>query len=176
MPSQVQVWDPLLRLCHWALAVFVAAAWLTRHGGGLWHEWLGYGAGAVVAVRLAWGFVGPERARFAQFLRPPAQTLRYAKQVLSRSEPRHLGHNPLGGWMAAMLLAAAAMTAATGWLYTTDRYWGEQWVEELHGGCSDVLLALATIHLLGIGFTSLRQRENLVAAMLHGRKRLRDFR
>jgi cytochrome b len=171
VPSYVRVWDPLLRLCHWGLATFVVTSWLTRHGGGLWHEWLGYGAGAVIAVRVAWGLAGPENARFARFLRPPAETLRYARQVLAHAEPRHLAHNPLGGWMAAMLLAAAALTVATGWMYATDRYWGVEWVEALHGGTSDALLALATVHVLGVGFTSLRQRENLVAAMLHGRKR-----
>jgi len=78
--------------------------------------------------------------------------------------------------MAVVLLAATALTAATGWMYTTDRYWGEVWVEQLRGGGSDILLALATIHVLGIGFTSLRQRENLAAAMLHGRKRPRELR
>jgi len=171
--SQVRVWDPLLRLCHWALATLVLGAWFTRSGGGLWHEWLGYGVGAVVALRFVWGWIGPEHARFASFLRSPARTLHYARQVLARSEPRHLGHNPLGGWMAVLLLATAALTAGTGWLYTTERYWGEQWLEELHGACADALLALAALHVLGVAFTSRRQRENLAVAMLHGRKRFR---
>jgi len=173
---QVRVWDPLLRLCHWGLAILVVSAWLTRHGGGLWHEWLGYGAGAVVALRIVWGFTGPETARFGNFLCSPSGTLRYSRRILERSEPRYLGHNPLGGWMTVALLATAALTAATGWMYTTDRYWGEEWVEQLHGSCADALLALATVHVLGVGFTSMRQRENLTAAMLHGRKRPRELR
>jgi cytochrome b len=146
-------------------------AWTTRHGGGRWHEWFGHAACAIVALRLLWGLVGPRYARFAQFLRSPAATLGYARQVFARSEPRHLGHNPLGGWMVVLLLTAVALTVVSGWLYTTDEFWGVQWIEALHGASSDALLALATLHVAGVLFTSARQRENLVAAMIHGRKR-----
>ena len=169
--AQIRVWDPVVRLCHWGLAILVALAWVTRHGGGLWHEWFGHAAGAIVALRVVWGWLGSRFARFEQFLRPPAATIAYAKQVLARREPRHLGHNPLGGWMAVLLLAAAGLTVASGWLYVTDEFWGARWVERLHGACSDALLALATVHVAGVLFTSARQRENLVAAMVHGRKR-----
>jgi len=168
---QVPVWDPVVRLCHWSLLAVVALAWSTRHGGGAWHEWFGHAAGAIVAVRLVWGFFGSPHARFAGFLRSPAETIRYAKLVLAHREPRHLGHNPLGGWMAVLLLATVALTVASGWLYITDEFWGVRWVEALHGASSDALLALATIHLAGVLFTSIRQRENLPAAMIHGRKR-----
>ena len=33
------------------------------------------------------------------------------------------------------------------------------------------VLVLAALHVAGVIVTSIRQRENLVAAMLHGRKR-----
>ena len=151
--------------------ILVALAWTTRHGAADWHERFGYAVGAIVAIRLAWGWIGPQYARFAQFLRSPAATTRYAIQVLDGTEPRHLGHNPLGGWMVVSLLAASALTVATGWLYTTDAYWGVRWVESLHGASSDALLVLATVHLAGVLYTSVRHRENLVAAMIHGRKR-----
>jgi cytochrome b len=45
------------------------------------------------------------------------------------------------------------------------------WVEALHGAASNTLLGLIGLHVAGVVFTSWRQRENLVAAMLHGRKR-----
>jgi cytochrome b len=73
--------------------------------------------------------------------------------------------------MIVLLLATTALVCASGWLYTTDAYWGEQWLEELHGALSDALLALIALHVAGVVFTSLRQRENLAAAMLHGNKR-----
>ena len=167
----IPVWDGPVRVLHWSLVLTVAAAWLTRHSPGRWHEWLGYATLAIAAARIAWGFVGPNHARFSDFLRPLAVTARYARDVLGRRETRFLGHNPLGGWMAVALLSMVALVGFTGWLYTTDRYWGAPWVEELHETLSDLLIALVALHIAGVVFTSARHRENLVAAMLHGRKR-----
>ena len=170
----LRVWDAAVRILHWSLVLSVAAAWLTRHSRGSWHEWLGYAALAVVAARLAWGFAGAGYARFSDFVRPASVTAAYARDVLAHREARFLGHNPLGGWMVVALLALVALVGATGWLYTTDRYWGVEWVEELHETLSDVLFAFVGLHIAGVVFTSVRHRENLVAAMLHGRKRALD--
>jgi hypothetical protein len=46
-----------------------------------------------------------------------------------------------------------------------------EWVERLHVWLSYLLIGLVCAHVAGVVFTSIRQRENLVAAMLHGRKR-----
>lgn len=167
-----RVWDPLVRAGHWLLACSVALAWFTREGGGRWHEWLGYVALAVVALRLVWGFTGPRHARFTRFVRGPSATLDYARQVIARREPRHVGHNPLGAWMIVALLATVALAGASGWLYTADAYWGIAWVEETHAFFSDALLVLVAVHVCGALFASLRHGENLVAAMWHGRKRV----
>ncbi len=161
------VWDAFVRAAHWTLVACVAAAWFTR---GARHEWIGYAALAVVFLRFAWGFAGPRYARFAQFLRSPRATLGYACSLTRGAEPRYLGHNPLGGWMIVALLASVAAAGATGWLASTDRFWGVEWVQELHEACADALLWLAGLHVAGVAFTSVRQRENLVRAMLTGRK------
>lgn len=166
------MWDPLVRIGHWLLALSIALAWLTKAGTGReWHEEIGYVALAVIAVRIAWGWLGSSYARFASFLRTPAATLRYGRQLLAGHEPRCIGHNPLGGWMIVALLLDTALVGASGWLYTTDRFWGVAWVERLHSILSDSLLILIAAHVGGVIFSSWRHRENLIAAMLHGRKR-----
>lgn len=167
----VKVWDALVRVCHWTLVTAVVLGWLTQEGWGLWHEAVGYAALAVLAVRLAWGWLGPHEARFSGFVRSPAATWRYATQVLARREPRFLGHNPLGGWMILALLINVTLVCLSGWLFTTDRYWGVEWVEDLHEALSDSLLALVALHLCGVLYTSWHHRENLIAAMIHGLKR-----
>jgi cytochrome b len=170
-PGRIKVWDPLVRIGHWTLAASVLAAWLTKEANRDLHEAAGYVALFVIAVRLVWGFVGPRYARFAQFVRAPAETLRYGREVLRRVEPRHIGHNPLGGWMVVVLLLGVALAALSGVLYTTDAYWGIEWVEHLHDALATAVLALAALHVAGVIAASLRHREDLVGAMVHGRKR-----
>jgi len=164
----MRVWDAFVRVAHWALACCVIAAWFAR---GAPHEWLGYAALAVVLLRISWGCVGPAHARFTRFVPGPSRTAAYAKRVLARREERYLGHNPLGGWMIVALLSAVILLAASGWLATTDRFWGVAWVQDLHAWLADLLVALAALHVAGVAYSSLRHRENLVAAMLTGRKR-----
>jgi cytochrome b len=165
------VWDVAVRVLHWSLVLSVATAWLTRHSRGEWHEWLGYAALAVVAARVAWGFLGSRHARFDDFVRPPRATAAYARAMLAGREARFVGHNPLGGWMVVALLTLVSLVGFTGWLYTTDRYWGVEWVEDVHETLSNILFTFVALHIAGVVFTSFRHRENLVAAMLHGRKR-----
>jgi cytochrome b len=169
--TPVKVWDPWVRTGHWTLAASVAAAWLTREGWGAWHEWVGYAALLLVALRLAWGWAGPRYARFAQFVRGPRETMGYARAVLGGLERRYVGHNPLGAWMILALLAVTALASLSGWLYTTDAFWGDERVEDLHEALAMLLLALAALHVTGVVGASLRHRENLVGAMIHGRKR-----
>jgi cytochrome b len=167
----MNVWDPAVRILHWSLVAGFSAAWFTRNGGGALHEWLGYAVMAIVFARLIWGFVGSEYALFRQFLRPVPHSISYARSVLSGNQPRYIGHNPLGAWMAVALLVFVLATCASGWLYTTDTYWGVEWVEELHDGLTTATLVLVAIHVTGVVATSLHDRENLVVSMIHGRKR-----
>lgn len=170
--AAVRVWDPLVRVSHWLLMLCVAVAWLTRHGGGAWHERAGYVALAIVSVRIAWGWMAPSNyARFSNFIHSPRITLRYAQQIATHTESRHLGHNPLGGWMIVALMLTLVLTGLTGWLYTTDRYWGVEWVEDLHRSLANLLWVFVPLHVAGVLFASWRHHENLIAAMIHGRKR-----
>ena len=159
-----------MRCLHWMLAGAIAAAWLTSSRIGPAHEYLGYATLAIVLARLAWGFAGNRYARFAQFVRPPAPTLRYLRAVTGGRAARHLGHNPLGGWMVVALLGCVALVGATGWIATTDLLWGYAWPVLLHEALAWLLVALIALHLAGVVFTSWQHRENLVAAMFTGNK------
>ena len=167
----MKVWDGFVRVAHWTLASSVIVAWATHEGGGRWHEWIGYVALATAVLRILWGFAGSRYARFTQFVYSPKTTVTYAGSVLKGHEPRYLGHNPLGGWMVVVLLLTVTASGFTGWLFTTDRFWGEEWLEELHGAISNALLPLVALHLAGVIFTSWKHRENLVRAMFTGSKR-----
>lgn len=166
----VTVWDPLVRIFHWSLVASVLAAYFFTEEGDPPHEYAGYIALGLVAFRLVWGFIGGRYARFAQFTPGPAALLRYARELLQGTEARHLGHNPAGAVMVLALLAMVAASSVTGWMLTTDAWFGEEWVEELHEIVANALMLLVGLHVAGVIYTSVRHRENLVRAMFTGRK------
>ena len=167
----IRVWDRPVRLLHWALAASVVAAWVTTEVGVGWHQPLGWAALGIVAARLLWSVFGNRHSRPAGFMRGPRATLRYAALVLRGKAPRYLGHNPLGAWMIAALVACVVLLALTGWLYTTDRFWGDATVERVHVLAAWSIAGLALVHVMGVVIASLTHRENLIGSMLHGLKR-----
>jgi cytochrome b len=170
----VRVWDPVTRLFHWSLVLSFGVAWLTSHRSDSIHHWAGYAALLLVAVRVVWGLCGPRYARFSHFVRRPGEVISYLAEIRRGCERRHIGHNPAGGAMAVTLLAGIALTATTGWMETTDAYFGVRWVEELHSMLAHGLLVLVAVHLAGVALASFRHRENLAGAMVTGRKRRAD--
>lgn len=167
----MRVWDRVVRSFHWALVLSFATAWLTRHSSEDIHHWAGYAAAALIALRLVWGILGTPYARFSQFVRGPAAVLSYLCAMLSGREARHIGHNPAGGAMVVALIAVMSATALTGWLMTMDAFFGVPWVEAAHSLAAHGLLLLVLVHIGGVTLASFRHRENLVRAMITGRKR-----
>lgn len=170
--ASVRVWDRAVRVLHWTLVASIAlsAVGLVALFGV--HQPAGYVGLAAVLLRIVWGAIGGNRyARFAQFVRGPRAALRYARAVVARREPRFIGHNPLGGWMVVALMLCVSGLALTGWLYTSDAFFGDETVETIHRGLAWTLLGLVVAHVSGVIFTGLRHRENLVAAMFSGAKR-----
>jgi cytochrome b len=167
----VAVWDLAVRLIHWAQLMLLTLAWISTLGWGLqrWHEPAGWVAATLVAIRVVWGFSGGRYARFAGFVVTPAALLRYLRELRDRTEVHAPGHNPLGGWMVVALLSCIALTCCSGWLFTTDRFWGSPAVAAWHAGLAWTLLGLVALHVAGVLFTSARGRRNLVAAMITGR-------
>jgi cytochrome b len=167
----IRVWDPFVRAFHWALALSFAVAWLSAERMELVHNAAGAVAGALVAARVVWGLVGPRYARFSQFVRSPATVLAYLGAIAEGSEPRFIGHNPAGGAMIVALLAAMAAAVATGWLLTTDAFWGSEGAQQVHSIVAHGVMLLVLAHLGGVVWASVRHKENLVGAMIVGAKR-----
>jgi len=167
----VPVWDRFVRLFHWTLALSFALAWLSAQSFEALHVWAGYAAAALVALRIVWGFAGAGYARFSQFVHRPSTVFSYLRDVASGREARFVGHNPAGGAMILALLGGLIASAFTGWMLTTDALWGVLWAQRLHSLVAHGLLLLVLGHLAGVALASFRHRENLVRAMIAGRKR-----
>ena len=122
-------------------------------------------------IRVGWGVMfGRRSARLSRCLRFPRQIPTYLSRLIKHRERRYLGHNPLGSIMVIALLIAVIFVCFTGWLFTTDRFWGYGWLSTLHEVLAWLLIVLVIFHVVGVLFTALRHRENLVAAMITGNK------
>ena len=169
--AQVKVWDPLVRLFHWSLVGLFTFAFLTGDEWDRPHELAGYGVAALIALRVIWGFVGTRHARFSDFLYHPQTVIGFLKDSLLLRAKRYVGHNPAGGAMVVALLLMLALVTATGIMMTSNTFWGEEWVEELHEFAANGTLALIVLHVVGVIVASLEHGENLARAMITGRKR-----
>lgn len=165
----IKVWDPLLRLAHWGLAAAVTLALVSSEDRGL-HEAAGYAALGIVGLRILWGVVGPIHARFTDFVYSPGTVLAYLRDLSRLSARRYLGHNPAGGAMILAMLALVLVAGVSGWMSLTDRFFGVGWVEDLHSASGNLLMFLVIGHVLGVIVSSVLHGENLVRAMVTGKK------
>ena len=182
-PREVYVWDPFVRLFHWTLVIaFTVAYILTDEDVLKIHVWAGYVVGALVVARVIWGFVGPEHARFTDFVYSPGASLRYVRDLVLFRAERHLGHSPGGGAMVVTLLLFLAATVITGLMvYGGDQQagplagmftkeFGESF-EGVHELIANITLALVLAHISAVILASFVFRENLPRAMFTGYKR-----
>jgi cytochrome b len=170
-PAEVRVWDPLVRIFHWSLVIAFATAWISAGESGHIHRLAGYAVLGLVGFRLAWGLIGTRHARFADFVRGPGAVLRYLGELRRGRPARHRGHNPAGGAMVVALLTLLMIAAGSGYMLTTDAFWGVEWVAGLHAAAANLALILIPLHVAGVVLSSLIERDNLVLAMITGRKR-----
>ncbi len=174
---RVRVWDRFVRVFHWSLVLSFFIAYFSTVGGPRWlHEVSGYAALALVAARIVWGFVGAGHARFTSFVPRPTTFIAYAGAMLRGQEPRHLGHNPAAAVMILFLLAMVIGIGTSGWMMTTDAWWGNETVEAIHGLLVDATLLAVAIHVSAAVYESVRHRENLPWSMVTGTKRAPDAR
>ena len=182
----VKVWDLPTRVFHWCLVAAILLAYFTSAGrpsGFLFalHLIGGYGVVLLLAFRLAWGVFGGEYARFASFLRGWTAVKEHARSLLERAPVRSLGHNAIGGWMIMLMLATLLVIVTTGLL--AEGITGGAGplsavlptelvkpVGAVHKWLGDAILVIAGIHAAGVLGESLLNRENLVRAMITGRK------
>ena len=160
------VWDRATRLFHWLLLLAVAAAY-----AGAWahqpalHRASGFCVLALLLFRIAWGFVGSDTARFAQFMKPPAATWRHLADLPVRAPDRSVGHNAACGWMTVIILALLAGTVGTGLAHAARH-------PTAHAQMAWILLGVIALHLVAVLAYAVFKRQNLVRPMITGRKRL----
>ena len=168
--SQVLVWDAPVRVFHWLMVLSFAGAYLTAESERwrLIHVTLGYSMGGLVAFRIVWGLIGTRYARFSNFVSGFAAVKRYVQSLLAGRPEHHVGHNPAGAVAIVLLLLSSIVIVATGWGVYNDK--GGKVIEELHELSSNFMLLIVIIHIAGVVVSSWLHRENLIRAMVTGKK------
>lgn len=183
VPARVAVWDVPTRLTHWSFVAAVAFSWWTAETGRLeWHRWSGYTLLALVLFRFYWGFFGSSTARFAGFVRGPGAVVAYLKGAWRTV----VGHNPLGALSVLALLGLLLAQIVLG-LFAVDvdgiesgplslyvSFEAGRKAAEWHDVVFDVLLVLVALHILAVAFYGVVRRQNLVGAMITGKRTFPD--
>lgn len=166
----IRVWDLPVRIFHWLLVLTFAGAFVTAESERLRevHVVLGYTVLGLIAFRLMWAIVGTRYARLSSFAFGPRAVADYLRSLLTAYPRHYVGHNPAGSWVIYLLVLLGIATGVSG--YATYNDIGGKWLEELHEGAANLMLALVFVHVTGVIVSSLLHRENLVKAMVTGYK------
>lgn len=167
-----KLWDPLVRIFHWSIAAIFIANYFLNEEGDDWHQWLGYIAVGWLVVRFFWGFFGKGAARWSDFF-PTRASLSLHLSTLLKGETYHrLGHSPLGAMVMIIMMLCMLALGITGFMMEEiDYFWGEDWLQDLHGWIADALLVLVLIHVLAALYESYRLKENLPLSMITGKRK-----
>jgi len=185
MQTIVKVWDVPVRLFHWSLVLSFAAAYLTaEYRLGFLHIWIGYFLCVLLLTRIVWGFAGNQYARFRTFVFSRAETISYLRAMLQGHPKPYLGHNPAGALMVFALLGTLSLVFMSGLvtlavidfegpvLYLANYVDDETsyMIRHVHEWLVNIVLVLIPLHLLGVLVGSIQHKENLVHAMITGKK------
>ncbi len=181
--ENILVWDFPVRVFHWLLVLTFFVA-LSTGDSDRWrdvHVFSGYLLLGLLMFRMVWGIIGSRYARFRSFLYRPTQAIRYVSDLLGGAGQRYIGHNPAGSWAIYALLGLGLLVSLSGWVVLGaeeshgalkglfDSALGES-IKAIHELSAWAMLSLVAIHVIGVIVEGLIHHENLVKAMITGRK------
>ena len=115
----------------------------------------------------------------------PTAAWHYFRNLVRSQAKAHAGHDPAGAWMILALLAMLSTTAISGLLLFAMEGSGPLvllpvaalpggTLEYIHGLAADLTLGLVTVHVAGVTLASVAHRQNLIGAMITGKKNSRQ--
>ncbi len=106
--------------------------------------------------------------RFTLLVRCSAYVVRYLAHLVRGHAWHSVGHNPAGSVAILLLLLLGIISGDSGWAVYEEI--GGDRLEELHEYISNAMLAMVLVHILGVLVASYLHGENLIVAMITGRK------
>jgi cytochrome b len=178
------IWDLPTRLFHWTLVLLIALQYATAKFHFLdmdWHFRFGYATLTLIIFRVCWGFFGSKSSRFTHFVRGPVAVVRYVRSQFSTNPQVSIGHNPLGGWSAIVLIVSVLTQAISG-LFASDGVDTDgplsdkvssstvKILTRVHLWNENILLILIALHVVAIALYFVLRHDDLLTPMITGRK------
>lgn len=169
------VWDVYVRIFHWSLVCAFAVAFFTHTSE--WyrviHVRAGYVAGALLLSRIVWGFAKTGYGSFKSFPFSPLQASRHLYRLVKGNARRYIGHNPIGSLVIYAMLITGITAVVSGWLVFNEGWLIDQpmLLQNIHFYTTWGWLGLVITHVLGVITESVLHHDNLIIAMITGRKR-----
>jgi len=160
-------------------------------GDALAHVWVGYTALGLLALRLLWGLIGPDNARFVSFPISLSGASGHVARLMRGEHKAYRSHNPLGALMVYALWAMLLLVSVTGVMLESEpfpdheseysRQYEDEYeddddderveiIEEVHEASANLLLLLAALHVGGVLLESRLSGRNLIRPMIFGDK------
>lgn len=190
----IKVWDPIVRVGHWAMVVCFVALYFKSDKFPL-HVYAAYGIMGYMSFRILYGLVGPRAVRFWTFIYSPKTMIKYGIDSVVGHPMHTISHNPLGGAMVFALIFSMLGTGVLGLMlysagqemgplgdsipsdwedeFTTVTLFGREIVlglKDLHIWSGNAAASLVTLHLIGNCWASACHKTNHVLGMITGVK------
>lgn len=171
------LWDLPTRLIHWSLIPLLSMLWFSSEVLKSFdvHAYLGLVLIGLLSFRITWGFVGTKYARFSEFLAGKQAVKQYLQGTW-----QGLGHNPIGGWSALLMLSLLVLVTITGlFAHHHEDFYApfaqfvshdvSRFFNQTHKLLFNLLLIVVGVHVLSILFYRRILNKDLVTPMLTGK-------
>ena len=189
-----RVYDPLLRVLHWTVALSIVALVATsqlaeafEHGpleDTIWnlHITAGYALTVGLLTRLLWGLVGPASARWSDLWHPAVW--KATLKSLRLPSAHRVGHDPIASLAYLFAYAVMALMVVTGLGLAASEFqagplaawfghagWLEDALEDPHEVGFALMLGFVALHMAALVFHQLRG-ERVAQSMVTGKQYL----
>lgn len=135
------------------------------------HLWIGYTVVALMLLRILWGVAARNGAvSFKTWPLRLGDLIAFFKSHFSKTKHDYGAHNPAASYVYLLIWVVIVALGISGWMMGLDAFWGEEWLENLHGTLANGLMALVVLHLVGIAVDAYLFKRKSWLVMITGKR------
>lgn len=165
------LWGRSIRVIHWMVAGGVLLNWFLLEEGDPPHRWIGYAVATMVLCRIGLGVAGQGAMAFRSWSLHWSDLKSFLKCHFSRIDHDYRTHNPLACYVYLVIWSVILALGVTGWMMGLDAFWGEEWLQDIHGALASGLMFLVLLHLVGIAVDSYLFKRKTWLGMITGKSK-----